>query len=288
MSTEPKPRADDPKPIATGLSADFAALAAAWQDAPPHPLHAFFEAAPDRIECDDHPGQTRLKDWALTADAHAPGDTLRVVYAPCPLCVADRIEARRQAFLREYGVPDDLLHATLDNYAVAEKWQVTALAKARGFVTARRGFLVLFGTTGTGKDHLSVAVGKAFDSRFVWTTHSGMLRALRSTYGAKNPGATEAQIAEWSDTPLLIVSELGVSGGGKDEEPLLYDVFATRYDRRLPTIINTNLDTEGEGPTIYSILGARLTSRIRGSIYALLPCKGRDYRIEKRTDYFHD
>ena len=206
-------------------------------------------------------------------------------YDLCAKCKRLEKEAGNRDIWKFMGIPGRVLDATFDNFEASEEWQTKAVTECRLFANARRGFLVLTGKTGTGKDHLSAATSKQFN-RFVYSTQVKLLRRLRQTYSEHT---TDAFIEQLAETPLLVLSEVGLSAGGGDEEAFLYEVLSERYEREKPTVLNSNFSLAlGDAPAqeLNRRLGQRLVSRIKGSLFALVELEGQDYRPKLRNHYF--
>ncbi len=137
---------------------------------------------------------------------------------------------------------------------------------------------LLMGGTGLGKTHLSTAVAKiviegGFDVLYV--TAVGML----SDFEAKRFGRAEDikhDIDRYTETELLIIDDLGTEVTNQFTLSCLYDVINSRINRRLCTIINTNLSAK-ELETRYN---ERITSRLMGE-YQPIIFTGEDIRRQK-------
>ncbi len=184
---------------------------------------------------------------------------------------------------KKMGIPEILINEDFDTFETKEKWQKEVRYTCKAFSIHHprpMGFLIMIGGTGTGKDHLSTAIAKTFD-KFGYTTQSRLLRVIRESY--KN-GNTEKVIRRIERVPLLVLSEMGVVFGGGDMEVILYDIMSYRYENKLPTILNSNLDAKG----VKEILGERIVSRIQEAIFATLKFYGKDYRKGRRENYFNE
>ena len=214
--------------------------------------------------CRTHP------DCPLPMDNDASWRARAAVYAPCPLCDQDIL-------LRRAGAPSNMLHATIDNWIAEGETGRRQLEVVRSFASSRKGFLVLLGKVGTGKTHLAVGVMRAF-KRPVLYRQNGFLRALRATYSDQNlPDPVE--VCQGAD--LFVLDEIGVSGGGRDEYPALHEILDHRHGEYKPTIITGNCDLD----QLRSILGERLTDRIRQAAVAVVTLAGKSHRAGLQEKY---
>jgi DNA replication protein DnaC len=201
-------------------------------------------------------------------------DGRELVYSPCSVC-ASEAEAGR---LRGQGAPANLLHCTFENWQAEDEQSKAHLATVRDFAAKGRGFLVLLGNVGTGKSHLAVAVMRQ-SRRALFVTQAGLLRRLRETY--RNSEADDP-VEQCQRTPLLVIDDVGLSVGGRDEFPMLHEILDHRYGEYLPTILTGNFSWDA----VRDILGERLCDRLCESAHAILHFGGHSHRRERHKDYF--
>lgn len=137
-----------------------------------------------------------------------------------------------------------------------------ALAAARAFLAAARGWLYFYGPTGVGKSHLAAAIAIQWADtgmgRAAYCSAPALLRYIRSGY--KDDTADERLIA-LQVVDLLVLDDLGTeyhkpSDGYGNTESTLFELIADRYTYDRPTIITSNL--------VPNDLEPRIGSRIRG------------------------
>lgn len=135
--------------------------------------------------------------------------------------------------------------------------------------------LFLYGKTGLGKTHLSLAIAnvvidKGYD--VYYDSIQSIMDALESEhFGRSNPpGNVKEDIL---NCDLLIIDDLGVEFSTQYTVSEVHNIINTRLLRGLPTIISTNLDIKGL-ETKYT---QRIASRILGSYIPLYFC-GKDIR----------
>lgn len=204
----------------------------------------------------------------------------RPAYARCQTCVKDQQDEKLRERIHKAGVPLNLCNATFDNWTPESENDESHLDQCRRFTKARRGFLVMLGDLGTGKGHLAAAITRHF--RYpLFIKQSELLRRLRHTYRDK---AAVDPVEQAQDADLLVLDEMGLSAGGKDELPMLHDVLDHRYNERKPTVLTGNISiTE-----LQSIVGERMEDRLRECAFAVLMFAGNSNRREARDNYFKD
>lgn len=97
------------------------------------------------------------------------------------------------------------------------------------------------GRCGTGKNMLSALIAQDVvraGHTALHTTAAKLVRRIRSTWGGN--GSEEEAIAQFVGPKLLILDEVGVQVGSKDEKRLLTEVINDRYEAMRPTICLSN------------------------------------------------
>lgn len=134
--------------------------------------------------------------------------------------------------------------------------------------------LLLYGKTGLGKTHLSLAIaGKAVEAGYgvIYMTAQNLFNRLeREKFGRGDGENTEQSIL---DCDLLIIDDLGSEFSTQLTVSALYNIVNCRGLEEKPTIISTNL-TPDELKDTYS---DRIASRIL-SAYTILQFDGADIR----------
>ena len=140
--------------------------------------------------------------------------------------------------------------------------------------------LLLFGKTGLGKTHLSLAVANEFLDRglsVVYDSAQNLINALAEEQFSYS-GNTELSDSVL-ESDLLIIDDLGAEMHTSFSASCVNNVINTRLLKNKPTIISTNL-TLDEIEAVYS---PRVLSRIIGG-YKLLGCLGDDIRQQKALE----
>lgn len=173
-----------------------------------------------------------------------------------------------QAMLEAAGVPRRLQDATLNSYTSETESQQAAhklvcdYARNLSDKLSSGDGLIMMGNMGTGKTHLAVGLIRvatrthAVAARYV--TAPALFSRVRASYSGNQE--TEADIlAEYANTPLLVLDEIGVGKGSDNELNLIYALLGRRYDECRPTVIITNLMSED----LKAWLGERVVDRLR-------------------------
>lgn len=138
--------------------------------------------------------------------------------------------------------------------------------------------ICMFGSTGLGKTHLSLAVAREVIEKgfgIVYGSCPNLVAELeREKFGKSNDNTEEALLS----CDLLILDDLGAEFSTQFTVSAIYNIINTRLLKRLPTIISTNLSIEG----IQQKYTERIASRIIGE-YTLLKFTGKDVRQIKNN-----
>ena len=144
-------------------------------------------------------------------------------------------------------------------------------------VTSRN--LLMMGGTGLGKTHMSSAIARraierGFDVFYV--TAINMVSDFEAEQFGNHRGIRGEFTDKYFECDLLILDDLGTELANQFTVSCLYNVINMRINRRLPTIISTNL-MQNELMQKYS---ERITSRLFGE-FRILPFLGTDIRLQK-------
>lgn len=132
-----------------------------------------------------------------------------------------------------------------------------ALKAATDFAKKPRGWLVLTGSYGCGKTHLSAAIANALADRGsppLFIVVPDLLDHLRATFSPNSSASYDRRFEEIRAAPLLILDDLGTQSMTPWVREKLYQLFNYRYNAELPTVITT-ADTLEE-------MDARIRSRM--------------------------
>ena len=214
-------------------------------------------------------------------------------YVDCKMCECMRrklVEAGYEAS----GMADLLRTQSFDNFSLEyyasnpsvhqHMSKVYDIMKryADTFESRKSGNLVLFGGTGLGKTHLSSAVaGKVIEAGYdvFYASAVGCLADFEyQRFGNASGSVSGTQLDRYFECDLLILDDLGTEIGNQFTTSVLYNLINTRLNRRVSTIISTNL-TQDEFRKRY---WDRITSRVLGE-YTVLPFVGTDVRLLKKV-----
>lgn len=133
--------------------------------------------------------------------------------------------------------------------------------------------LLLYGKTGLGKTHLSLAIaGKAVEEDYgvIYSSAQNLFNKLEKDKFGKADANTEEAIL---DCDLLIIDDLGAEFTTQFTVSALYNIVNSRELESKPTIISTNLMPE----QLTKAYGERIASRILSN-YVMLYFDGSDIR----------
>jgi DNA replication protein DnaC len=247
-------------------------------------IEAFVASQPVDRPCNLHPQEKeQFLPWPTRSKCNefhydGPGGW-KPVYGSCPQCE----EAEMQGWLCSAGVPAVNLHCSLENWTPGDEAEKQHLAGCKTFAEeVRKGFMVLLGPVGTGKTHLAVGIMRGWEgSKSVFVKQSTLLRQLRATYGDKSAADP---IPKCQSAGILVLDEMGLSGGGKDELPMLSEILDHRYGAKKPTILTSNCAWD----ELREILGPRLADRLKEAAFKVLVFSGESHRAEQRDNYFKE
>lgn len=236
---------------------------------------------------------------ALLLSLGLPADYTEVHYT-CPTCgdsgyvdikMCDCL--RRELVLagfRSSGLGTLIERQSFDNFSLdyysdtpenaAQMKRVLAFVRryAEGF-TAKSGNLLFLGGTGLGKTHLStavarVAIERGFDVRY--ESAQSVFSAFEEERFRSRREGEEAKTEKYFSVDLLILDDLGTEASTAFTDSCLYNLINTRLIESRPTVISTNLTSDG----LVARYGERVVSRLFGE-YCPLHFVGGDVRRQK-------
>ena len=211
------------------------------------------------------------------------------VFSSCPDCVAlkkqrdiDDVKAKQleersaklQKLIGSAGIPKFFAKKTFNAFIPVSEQQENIKLKFANF-SANVGnedfgrFLIAYGSTGTGKTHLSIATAISAVSKkntVLYMLASDVIRLLRDTW-ARDAIKTESEVLhQLATVDLLVIDEIGVQFGTESEQNHLFEVINSRILEVKPTILVTNLllsSSDESVKTLRKYLGERVYDRMR-------------------------
>ena len=140
--------------------------------------------------------------------------------------------------------------------------------------------LLLIGSTGTGKTHVSTAIAKVVISQgfdVLYDSVQNIINDFENDKFRSGYNQAETASAKYFDCDLLIIDDLGIEFPTQFSTSVLYNLITTRQNKGLSTIISTNLSAK----ELAGKYDGRIYSRIVGADYTVLRFEGNDYRISR-------
>ncbi len=230
-----------------------------------------------------------------------PADYTEIKYE-CPLCADSGFVDFKmcscmkkkiiEAGYETSGMAELLSNQTFENFsldyykndptAYRRMQQILQLMKqyAESFTVGTSGSLVLFGGTGLGKTHLSSAVARTVLDRGYDVFYTGAVNMLSDfeyqRFGNSMTGDVGQDTSRYFSCDLLIIDDLGTEVTNQFTTSVLYNIINTRLNRKLSTVISSNLSQADFKKRYWD----RITSRVLGE-YTVLPFVGTDVRSQK-------
>ena len=142
--------------------------------------------------------------------------------------------------------------------------------------TPDSGSILMFGRTGLGKTHLSLAIANTVLEKgysVIYDSAINILRSIEKEHFSREHSSDMIDLV--METELLILDDLGTEYETPFYNATIYNILNTRLNGGRPTIISTNLDFDG----IKRRYDERVVSRIV-SAYKCLEFQGEDVRLQ--------
>jgi DNA replication protein DnaC len=179
-------------------------------------------------------------------------DYSRVV--PCR-CVTRTQDEERRSRLKQYSNLGSLTRFTFDNLMPegrssskrSQERFARAHQAARAFANEPKGWLVLGGTSGSGKTHLAAAI---VNERIrqgqpaFYITAPDLLDRIRASFNPESEIPYDEFFEQVRNTPLLALDDLGVQSGTPWAKEKLDQLLTSRFNNELPTVIVTGTPVE--------------------------------------------
>ncbi len=154
----------------------------------------------------------------------------------------------------------------------------TCRSFAENFYLKNSQNLLMLGNAGLGKTHLALSIAnsvieKGFDC--IYCNASTILKQIEQEYFDR--GHNTDTLKQLCSTELLILDDLGTEFNNAFITGTLYEIINTRLNRKLSTIITTNILDDSLFAVRY---GEKISSRLVGC-YTTLPFVGNDIRLIK-------
>ena len=198
------------------------------------------------------------------------------------LCELELIERERKAAERRLKAAKFSNRKTLESFDFQAQPSVNKLLVSelmRGEYIEKRENILLVGNSGTGKTHLTTALGIAACEQGKRVRFYQVTELITQLLEAREERDLSRMKRQLGKLDLLILDELGYVPASKIGSELLFDVISTAYERQ-SVIVTTNLPFENWTEVLGSerLTGAtldRLTHRCH-----ILELGGESYRLQ--------
>lgn len=199
----------------------------------------------------------------------------------CPVCLKNE---QIELFKKQSNIPLRFKSCTFDNFDESKEKKLI-LDYANNFKTNLDlgTSLVLCGSTGLGKTHLSCAlINKLIEqdlTKCIYAKAFDVLREVKDTYN-KFCKYTFSDIQEkYTKTDLLVIDEVGVQFGSDTEKQILFEIINDRYENLKPTILVTNLSLGN----LKEFVGDRVVDRMKENNGKIIIFTGNSFRGKNKN-----
>ena len=168
----------------------------------------------------------------------------------CPVCHS---ELKAKEIIGKSGIQKRFLNCSFRNYRTETEEQSYVSKRLQAFaenfprILKSGSSIVLSGSVGTGKTHLSSAVANQLALSGYTSclrTVSELVQSVRDGWNRANGKTSSQVIDEYVEFDLLIIDEFGVQSGTNNELNIVFDIVNARYAEQKPIMALTNLTEE--------------------------------------------
>ncbi|UDM38185.1 ATP-binding protein [Acinetobacter haemolyticus] len=212
----------------------------------------------------------------------------------CKLCAKETVRRSHAAYedelqhrllqqrIKNSGLNKRYLNSGFKNYVVACSAQENAIKVCQTFaqqiISDHHPNLLLIGTPGTGKTHLSASIirnilhNSTKSGRYY--TSAEIAQKMMDTWS--DPSRSEQEVLDhFSSFDLLVIDEYGLHDRHEKRLEMVHKVLYSRYDNMRSTLLVSNFSIQD----IRRDLGVRLWSRLHENNLSVVPCYWDDRRI---------
>ena len=181
-----------------------------------------------------------------------------------------RLKDERERALNRSDIPSLYVRSSFASYRAKtpickeSKRQLELYAERFQEIRQKGIGLFLYGPTGTGKTHLACALIHALIDQGVNCRFVNCVKLLQE---AIELGFEKSKLIEpLIKVDFLVLDEIGLQGGTKTEERILFTLIDARVNARKPTVFTSNVQPdskETEIVTVRKIIGDRVYDRIQ-------------------------
>jgi DNA replication protein dnaC len=196
----------------------------------------------------------------------------------CGKLSADELNKNAQLKLSSFS-SFSLSYYKGDDYFTMQKILEFTRQYAETF-TPQAGSILMFGETGLGKTHLSLAIAnRVLEKGFsvIYDSAVNILRNIEHEHFSREHSSEMIDLV--MSTDLLILDDLGTEYETSFYNATIYNIINSRLNSGKPTIISTNLDFDGISRRYESRVVSRITA-----VYSCLEFKGEDVRLQMRKN----
>jgi len=180
-------------------------------------------------------------------------------------CVKKELANERQGLLQRYSNLGSLTRLTFDNLlpqgrsgdSKNQEQFKRAYEAAKAFAAESKGWLILSGSSGSGKTHLAAAIANERISHgypAFYITAPDLLDHLRGAFSPDSEMPYDEFFDQVRNAPLLILDDLGAQTGTAWAKEKLDQLLTHRFNSELPTVVVTIIPVEQLDERLYTRL----------------------------------
>lgn len=165
---------------------------------------------------------------------------------PCECKVRQAEQKRTLKLIEESGLQNKFQECTFENFQISESYQKVMTELCQKYLTdSENKWLLLSGQSGSGKTHLCVALCSELIKQYYGVRYlAWRAEGAKIKRNANNDEAYTLLIEPYKNCDVLYIDDLFKGGTTEADINLAFELLNHRYDRKLRTIISTELSME--------------------------------------------
>jgi DNA replication protein DnaC len=189
------------------------------------------------------------------------------------------IRTNIEEYLRQAGVPPKYVPCSFENFKTGRSFE-KAFNLCQGYVGDPSSSLFIYGSYGTGKTHMAVAIARELllqGRKVVFTSVPRLLFEIRKAFQEDTRETEAVYVEKYSSCEFLVLDDFGLEKATEWARQTMDYIIYQRDNLLKPVVITSNLSLD----EIARKIDGRIASRIAG-MGRIIQFNGPDFRLKRK------